>query len=74
MTGPEGFWLVLLAILVAITLYTIWRIKRRSAPVLEKAGPYIKILPISSPVAVEAAQELSQAKAKCSNGDVEDDA
>ncbi|MEN2494168.1 MAG: putative MFS-type transporter YcaD [Hyphomicrobiaceae bacterium hypho_1] len=58
--GPQGFWLMLLIVLISMALYTIWRIISRSAPSLEDAGPYVTILPISSPVALEAVQEWSQ--------------
>ena len=43
-----------------MAFYTMWRIARRSAPCLEDARPYVAILPISSPVALEAVQEWSQ--------------
>lgn len=62
--GPQGFWLVLAAILFATSLYGLWRMTQRpSAYAAEEdsydAVPYANLLPgAASPVAVEAAQEL----------------
>ncbi|HFB2048303.1 MAG: MFS transporter [Hyphomicrobiaceae bacterium] len=58
--GPKGFWLILFVNFISMAFYTMWRIASRSAPCLEDASPYVAILPISSPVALEAVQEWSQ--------------
>ncbi len=55
--GPDGFWLVLSALFLAIAGYAAWRMTRRPAIPVEETGAYVGVLPTSSPVAVEAAQE-----------------
>ncbi|MCZ0811788.1 MAG: MFS transporter [Pseudomonadota bacterium] len=57
LVGPEGFWLFSAVIFVAITLYASWRMTRRAAVPVDETGSYLGVLPTSSPVAVEAAQE-----------------
>ncbi len=55
--GPRGFWLFLVVVFAAITLYAGWRMTRRPAVPVDETASYVGVLPTSSPVAVEAAQE-----------------
>jgi MFS family permease len=56
-TGPQGFWLFLAVVFAAITLYAGWRMTRRPGVPVDETSSYLGIVPTSSPVAVEAAQE-----------------
>ncbi|RBI85466.1 MFS transporter [Rhodosalinus halophilus] len=58
--GAESFWLVLLALFAAIAAYAAWRMTRRPAVPVDETGAYVGVMPTSSPVALEAAQEWSQ--------------
>jgi len=55
--GPEGFWLFLALVFLLITLYAGWRMTRRPGVPVDETGSYLGVLPTSTPVAVEAAQE-----------------
>ena len=57
--GPQAFWLFLVALFAAIAGYAGWRMTRRPALPAEETGAYVGVLPTSSPVALEAAQEWS---------------
>lgn len=57
MAGPEGFWLFLVIIFAAITLYAGWRMTRRPRVPVDETGAYLGVQPTASPVAVAAAQE-----------------
>jgi MFS family permease len=57
--GAQGFWLVLASLFAAISAYAAWRTTRRPAPSAEETGPYVGVMPSSSPLALEAAQEWS---------------
>ena len=52
---PFAFWLVLAATFVAIALYALYRMTRRSTVPVEQTESYLGVLPTASPVAVEAA-------------------
>lgn len=57
-TGPSGFFLFLLVLMVALASYAAYRMTRRPAPAVEDTGTYAPVLPSATPVAVEAAQEV----------------
>jgi len=57
LAGPHGFWLFLAVVFLSITLYAGWRMTRRPGVPVDETGSYLGVLPTSSPVAVEAAQE-----------------
>lgn len=57
-TGPSGFFLFLLVLMVALASYAAYRMTRRPAPAVEETGTYAPVLPSATPVAVEAAQEV----------------
>jgi len=63
LTGPAGFWLFLSITLAMMALYGGWRMTRRQSAYAAEAEdydavPYSQIMPTSSMVAVETAQEL----------------
>ncbi len=55
--GPEGFWIFLICVFAAITLYAAWRTTRRPATPVDETARYPGVQPTSSLVAVEAANE-----------------
>ncbi len=57
MVGPHGFWLFLVLVFAAITLYAGWRMTRRPAVPVDETGAYLGVQPTASPVALAAAQE-----------------
>ncbi|NNK77466.1 MAG: MFS transporter [Litoreibacter sp.] len=60
--GPSGFWLFILGLMLAMALYAAYRMTRRVSAYAEEEDyemvPYTTLTPSSTPVAVEAAQEL----------------
>lgn len=56
--GPEGFWGFVGVLMLAIAGYAAYRMTQRAAPAVETTGSYVPVAPSSSPVAVEAAQEV----------------
>ncbi len=57
--GPGGFWVFLGALLIAIAGYAMWRMTQRPSSIgPDETATYAPILPTSTPVAVEAAQEV----------------
>ncbi|WP_224815115.1 MFS transporter [Hasllibacter sp. MH4015] len=61
--GPSGFWLFLALVLLAVTIYGLYRMTRRASAYVEEddydAVPYANLMPgAGSAVAVETAQEL----------------
>ena len=57
MVGPDGFWLFLVAVFGAITVYAGWRMTRRPGVPVDETGAYVGVYPAASQVAVAAAQE-----------------
>jgi len=55
--GPPGFFVLIAALLVALTAYAAYRMTQRPAPAVETTGAYAPVLPSASPVAMEVAQE-----------------
>ncbi|WP_372885036.1 MFS transporter [Shimia sp.] len=58
-TGPSGYFLFLAALMLAIAVYAVYRMTARAAIAVEDTGSYAPVLPTSSMVAVEAAQEFA---------------
>ncbi|WP_127111780.1 MFS transporter [Shimia sediminis] len=59
LAGPSGYFLFLAFLMLAISAYAAFRMTRRAAVAIEDTGTYAPVLPTSSPVAVEAAQEFA---------------
>jgi len=57
LVGPRGFWLFIAALLAVLVCYAAYRMTQRTAVPVDETGVYVSVLPTSSPVAVEAAQE-----------------
>ncbi|MFY0691575.1 MAG: MFS transporter [Paracoccaceae bacterium] len=60
--GPPGFWAFILFLMLAMALYAAYRMTCRPSAYADEEGyeivPYTTLAPSSTPVAVEAAQEL----------------
>ena len=55
--GPPGFFMLILTLLALVSLYALYRMTQRAAPSVEDTGAYAPVMPSSTPVAVEVAQE-----------------
>ena len=55
--GAPAFFLVIFALLAVVALYAAYRMTQRAAPLVEDTGAYAPVMPSSTPVAVEVAQE-----------------
>ena len=55
--GPPGFFILLAFVLLALAGYAVYRMTQRAAPSVEDTSAYQTVLPTSSPVTLEAAQE-----------------
>ncbi|WP_397541293.1 MFS transporter [Roseovarius salis] len=75
LAGPDGFWLFLVVIFAAITVYAAWRMTRRPGVPVDETGAYLGVQPTASPVALAAAQEwyAEQAEEQAAE-DAEEDA
>jgi len=56
--GPVGFFAYISVMLFAMVAYAIWRATQRAAPAVEETQSYAPVLPQSTAVAVDMAQEL----------------
>lgn len=56
--GAEGFWIFVAVLLLAIAGYATYRMTQRPSVRVEDTGAYVGVLPTSSPVAFEVAQEV----------------
>ena len=57
--GPSGFFLFIAILMLVISAYAAYRMTRRAAVAVEDTAAYAPVLPTSSPVAVEVAQEFA---------------
>ncbi len=55
--GPRGFWLFVAILMVSIAAYALYRMTQRESTPVDETGAFVTVLPTSTPVAVEAAQE-----------------
>jgi len=55
--GPQGFWLFVSAFMLAIAGYAAYRMTQRVATPVDETHAYVGVMPTSTSVAVEAAQE-----------------
>ncbi|MFD1511446.1 MFS transporter [Lacimonas salitolerans] len=62
--GPYGYFTIIAALLLALTLYAAYRMTKRAAPAVSETGAYMPVAFSSSIVAVEAAQEVSAERAE----------
>jgi MFS family permease len=56
--GPNGYFLYLTTVLLALVGYGLWRTTQRPSVAVEDTASYAPVLPSASPVAMELAQEL----------------
>ncbi|WP_353472643.1 MFS transporter [Salipiger sp. H15] len=57
--GPGGFFVLISALMLGLTAYAGWRMTQRPAPASDDAASVTAVGPVSSPVAVELAQEVA---------------
>ncbi|WP_170782600.1 MFS transporter [Ruegeria lacuscaerulensis] len=57
--GPPGFFLIIATLLVAMALYTMYRMTQRAAIPVDETGTMSPLYPTASPVAFEVAQEVA---------------
>jgi MFS family permease len=57
--GPAGFWLFVAILLFAMAGFAGFRMTQRAAPSVEDISAYAPVAPVSSPMAVEVAQEFA---------------
>lgn len=57
--GPEGYYLYILLIMSAVSLYGLYRMTRRSAVPVDETSPFAAINLAASPVAVDISQEVT---------------
>ena len=55
--GPSGFFILLAFVLMAMAAYAVYRMTQRPAPSVEDTSAYQTMMPTSTPVTVEVAQE-----------------
>jgi MFS family permease len=55
--GPRGFWIYLAALMLALSVYSLWRMTQRPSKSIDDTASYTPLSPTSTPVAIEAAQE-----------------
>ncbi|MEJ2021260.1 MAG: MFS transporter, partial [Maritimibacter sp.] len=56
--GPNGYFLYLAAVLLAMVVYGVWRTTQRASVAVEDTASYAPVLPSASPVAMDMAQEF----------------
>jgi len=66
--GADAFFGFVGVLLALIALYAAWRMTRRAAPAVADTAPHAAVLPQASPVALEAAQGVAQARAGMGDG------
>ncbi|WP_375265734.1 MFS transporter [Planktotalea sp.] len=57
--GPEAFFGLIAALMLAIAVYAAFRMTQRAAPSVDETAGFQAIMPSSSPVFVEVAQEIA---------------
>ncbi len=57
--GPNSFFVILAILMSTIAAYAAYRTTRRAPTPVEETSPYATVLPQSSPIAVEVAQEVA---------------
>ncbi|WP_297773007.1 MFS transporter [uncultured Roseovarius sp.] len=57
--GPGGYFLYIALLMFAMVAYAVYRMTQRAAPTIQQTDSYAPVLPSSSPMAVEFAQEYA---------------
>ena len=68
LAGPNGYFVLISGLLAATAVYALYRMTQRAAPRVEDTGAYAPVLPSSTPVALEAAQEYAIGHAQDEEG------
>lgn len=58
-TGPRGYWLFQIVLMGGVALYALWRMTRRAGVSVEDSASYVPVMPSTTPVAAEVAQEVA---------------
>lgn len=58
--GPNGFWIFIVTLMIALALYTAWRMNRREGVAPADTGNFAVIVPAATTIAVGAAIEAAQ--------------
>jgi MFS family permease len=72
--GPSGFWIIQAVLLFGIAGYAGWRMTRRAAIPTEDTASYVTILPSTTPIASEVAQEWAIEQAEDDAAELEKEA
>ncbi|WP_146591583.1 MFS transporter [Puniceibacterium confluentis] len=57
--GPSGYFILIAALMLSLTLYALYRMTRRPAPSADMTGAMSPLSPTGSPVAMAVAQEIA---------------
>ena len=60
MIGPDGYWIFIMALMIMMVAYTIWRMTRRESLPSEETGGFAVIIPATTQVAVELVLEAQE--------------
>ncbi|MFT6426503.1 MAG: MFS family permease [Celeribacter sp.] len=55
--GPSGYWLLQAVLMLSIVAYAGWRMTRRAAIPVDETAAYVAVMPSTTPIASEVAQE-----------------
>ncbi|TVP94341.1 MAG: MFS transporter [Roseinatronobacter sp.] len=65
MIGPSGFFLFIVLLLLALSLYAVWRMTQRPSKSIEESGPYAAVSPVVSAATVDAVySEMTEQQAE----------
>lgn len=70
--GPNGFWLMQAVLLLAITVYGLYRATQRPSVSVEETAPYVTTSQTFTPVAAEIIQEVSIERAEAAEQEAEE--
>lgn len=58
--GSDAFWLIIAVLMLAVTVYSAYRMTQRPSVPVDETASYVGVMPGATPVAIEAAQEWAQ--------------
>ncbi|TQM91724.1 MFS transporter [Roseinatronobacter monicus] len=65
MIGPSGFFLFIVLLLLALSLYAVWRMTQRPSKSIEESGPYAAVSPVVSAATVDVVySEMTEQQAE----------
>ncbi len=57
--GPQGYWVMQMALFFPVAFYALWRTTRRASIPAAETSSYVAIMPSTSIVGAEVAQEVA---------------